>query len=192
VVEAASGTTLDVFLQKEFFGPLGLRSTMYTPPASLVERIAPTEVDTAWRRRLVRGEVHDENAAFLGGVSGHAGLFSTSRDLAAFMTMLLQKGTYGGREYLRSSTVETFTRNPAPGSRLLGWDVKSPTGSSAGSLFSPSSYGHTGFTGTSVWVDPERDLCVIVLTNRVHPTRANTKLSGVRPAVHDAVVRAIQ
>jgi beta-N-acetylhexosaminidase len=192
VVEAASGMTLDGFLREEFFGPLGLGSTMYRPPPSLVGRIAPTEVDTSWRKRLVHGEVHDENAAFLGGVSGHAGLFSTSRDLAVLMTMLMQKGTYGGRRYLNEGTVELFTRNPAPGCRLLGWDVKSPTGSSAGSLFGPSSFGHTGFTGTSIWVDPDRDLCVILLTNRVHPTRANTKLSGVRPAVHDAVVRAIQ
>ncbi len=192
VVEAVSGTTLDAFLQKEFFGPLDLRSTMYNPPSLLVDRIAPTEVDTSWRKRLVRGEVHDENAYFLGGVSGHAGLFSTSKDLAVLMTMIMQQGTYGGRRYLGEATIELFTRNPAPGTRLLGWDVKSPSGSSAGSLFGPSSFGHTGFTGTSIWVDPDRELCVILLTNRVHPTRANTKISGVRPAVHDAVVRAIQ
>ncbi len=192
VVEAVSGTTLDAFLQKEFFGPLGLRSTMYNPSSSLVDRIAPTEVDTSWRKRLVCGEVHDENADFLGGVSGHAGLFSTSKDLAVLMTVIMQQGTYGGRRYLGEATIELFTRNPAPGTRLLGWDVKSPSGSSAGSLFGPSSFGHTGFTGTSIWVDPDRELCVILLTNRVHPTRANTKISGVRPAVHDAVVRAIQ
>jgi beta-N-acetylhexosaminidase len=192
VVEAISGTTLDAFLQKEFFGPLDLRSTMYNPPSSLVDRIAPTEVDTSWRKRLVRGEVHDENADFLGGVSGHAGLFSTSKDLAVLMTMIMQQGTYGGRRYLGEATIELFTRNPAPGTRLLGWDVKSPSGSSAGSLFGPSSFGHTGFTGTSIWMDPDRGLCVIFLTNRVHPTRANTKIFGVRPAVHDAVVRAIQ
>ena len=192
VVEQASGTTLDAYLQREFIDPLGLLSTMYNPPSSLVERIAPTEVDTAWRKRLVRGEVHDENADFLGGVSGHAGLFSTSRDLAVLMSMILQNGSYGGKHYLKPETIELFTRNAAPGSRLLGWDVKSPTGSSAGSLFSPTSFGHTGFTGTSIWVDYERELCVIFLTNRVHPTRANTKLSGVRPAVHDAVVRALQ
>jgi beta-glucosidase-like glycosyl hydrolase/CubicO group peptidase (beta-lactamase class C family) len=192
VVEAVSGTTLDAFLQKEFFGPLDLRGTMYNPPSSLVDRIAPTEVDTSWRKRLVRGEVHDENADFLGGVSGHAGLFSTSKDLAVLMTMIMQRGAYGGRRYLGEATIDLFTRNPAPGTRLLGWDVKSPSGSSAGSLFGPSSFGHTGFTGTSIWVDPDRELCVILLTNRVHPTRANTKISGVRPAVHDAVVRAIQ
>jgi CubicO group peptidase (beta-lactamase class C family) len=192
VVESASGSTLDAFLQKEYFGPLGLRSTMYAPPAARADQIAPTEIDTSWRHRLVRGEVHDENAAFLGGVSGHAGLFSTSTDLAVLMTMLLQRGTYGGRKFLEPSTVDLFTRNPSPGSRLLGWDVKSPSGSSAGRLFGPSSFGHTGFTGTSIWVDPDRDLCVVFLTNRVHPTRANTRVSGVRPALHDAVVRAIE
>lgn len=192
LVEAVSGTTLDAFLEKEFFGPLELQSTMYNPPASFADRIAPTEVDTSWRMKLVVGEVHDENAKFLGGVSGHAGLFSTSKDLAVLMTMILQKGSYGGRQYLKPETAELFTRNPAPGCRLLGWDVKSPTRSSAGTLFGESSFGHTGFTGTSIWVDPERELCVILLTNRVHPTRANTKISAVRPAVHDAVVRAIQ
>ncbi|MBP1655364.1 MAG: beta-N-acetylglucosaminidase [Bacteroidetes bacterium] len=192
VVERVSGVSLDAFLQREFFGPLGLRSTMYNPPSSLVDQIAPTEVDTSWRKRLVRGEVHDENADFLGGVSGHAGLFSTSKDLAVLMTMLMEKGMYGGRRYLNAGTIDLFTRNPAPGCRLLGWDVKSPTGSSAGGAFGPSSFGHTGFTGTSIWVDPERELCVIFLTNRVHPTRANTKISRVRPAVHDAVVSAVQ
>jgi len=192
VVERASGMALDTFLQKEFFEPLGLRSTMYRPPPSLIDRIAPTEVDSSWRKRLVRGEVHDENADFLGGVAGHAGLFATSKDLAVLMTMIMNKGTYGGRRYLNDATVELFTRNPDPGCRLLGWDVKSPAGSSAGTLFGPSSFGHTGFTGTSIWVDPDRELCVIILTNRVHPTRANTKIFGVRPAVHDAVVRAIR
>jgi beta-glucosidase-like glycosyl hydrolase/CubicO group peptidase (beta-lactamase class C family) len=192
VVEAASGMPIDTFLRKEIFEPLGLRNTMYNPPETLLPRVAPTEVDTSWRRTLVHGVVHDENAHFLGGVAGHAGLFSTARDLAVLMTMLMKEGTYGTRQFLSPATVRLFTRDPAPGMRLLGWDVKSPRGSSAGTLFGPSSFGHTGFTGTSIWVDPERELCVIFLTNRVHPTRSNTKISGVRPALHDAVVRAIE
>jgi CubicO group peptidase (beta-lactamase class C family) len=107
--------------------------------------------------------------------------------------MLLNKGTYSGARYLSASTIETFITKPLPGEdRYLGWDMKSPTGSSAGSFFSPSSFGHTGFTGTSVWVDPERRLGVIFLTNRVHPTRANTKLFRIRPALHDAVVGALR
>jgi CubicO group peptidase (beta-lactamase class C family) len=128
----------------------------------------------------------------LGGVAGHAGLFSTASDLAIYVQMLLNKGAYGGVRFLAESTVVEFTQNHVDGQdRYLGWDMKSPTGSSAGSLFSPSSFGHTGFTGTSIWVDPERKLSVILLTNRVHPTRANLKISRVRPAVHDAVIRAL-
>ena len=193
VVEAVTHMPLSDFVRKEFYEPLGMTSTMFVPPPTLLPRIVPTEVDTLWRKTLVHGSVHDENAALLGGVSGHAGLFSTARDLAIFVQMLLNEGVYGGRRYLSSDIVRTFTRVRPPGQdRYLGWDAKSPHGSSAGDLFSPSSFGHTGFTGTSVWVDPERQLGVILLTNRVHPTRANTKLFSVRPAFHNAVVRALE
>jgi CubicO group peptidase (beta-lactamase class C family) len=192
VVERIAGMPLDLYLQRDLFRPLGMLNTMYNPPSSLVERIAPTEIDTLWRKRLVRGVVHDENADLLGGVAGHAGLFSTASDLAVFMQMLLNGGVYGGVRYLQDRTIIEFTRTVIPGQqRYIGWDMKSPTGSSAGSYFSLSSYGHTGFTGTSVWVDPERSLVVILLTNRVHPTRANLRIAKVRPAVHDAVIQAI-
>ncbi len=192
VVEAVTGMSQSDYLQREFFEPLGMTHTMYNPPAELLEQIAPTEIDTLWRKTLVRGQVHDENAALLGGVAGHAGLFSTASDVAVLVQMLLNRGTYGGKRYLQESTVVEFTRKYVPGQdRYLGWDMKSAVGSSAGSYFSPSSFGHTGFTGTSVWVDPERKLGVILLTNRVHPTRANLKISKVRPAVHDAVVKAM-
>jgi CubicO group peptidase (beta-lactamase class C family) len=165
---------------------------MFNPPPALVETVAPTEFDAAWRKRLVRGSVHDERSALLGGVAGHAGLFSTSGDLAVYMTMLMRGGTYGGTRFLQDTTVAAFTRQQSTrSSRALGWDTKSPTGSTAGDLFSPRSYGHTGFTGTSIWVDPDRALCVVFLTNRVHPTRANMKIAKVRPALHNAVVRAI-
>jgi len=169
-----------------------MSNTMFNPPQSLQPRIAPTEIDTVWRKRLVHGTVHDENAALLGGVSGHAGLFSSAMDLAKFMQMLLNRGSYGGRQYLSPSTVDTFLSARGPGQRFLGWDFKSPTGSSAGDLFSDRSYGHTGFTGTSIWVDPQRELFVVFLTNRVYPTRANTKIYGVRRALHDAVIRALE
>ncbi|MCK5573568.1 MAG: serine hydrolase, partial [Bacteroidetes bacterium] len=127
-----------------------------------------------------------------GGVSGHAGLFSTASDLAVYMQMLLNGGVYAGREYLKRGTVQEFTRKRAPGQRHLGWDFRSPRRSSSGALFSPTSFGHTGFTGTSIWVDPVKNLFVIFLTNRVHPTRANRKVYAVRPALHDAVVRALE
>jgi CubicO group peptidase (beta-lactamase class C family) len=169
-----------------------MKNTMYNPPRELWDNVAPTEIDTLWRKSLVRGIVHDENACILGGVAGHAGLFSTASDLAIITQLLLNKGTYAGIRYLAESTVVAFTgRRLAGEDRFLGWDMKSPTGSSAGSLFSPTSFGHTGFTGTSVWVDPERRISVILLTNRVHPTRANMKIAKVRPAVADAVIQAL-
>ena len=192
VIEVVAGMSLADFVQQEFYEPLGMRNTMFNPPEGLLSRIAPTEIDTLWRGRLVRGTVHDENAALLGGVSGHAGLFSTASDLAVYMQMLLNGGVYAGREYLKRGTVQEFTRKRAPGQRHLGWDFRSPRRSSSGALFSPTSFGHTGFTGTSIWVDPVKNLFVIFLTNRVHPTRANRKVYAVRPALHDAVVRALE
>jgi beta-glucosidase-like glycosyl hydrolase/CubicO group peptidase (beta-lactamase class C family) len=192
VVERIVGLPLAEYVSREYYDPLGMSNTMFNPPQSLQPRIAPTEIDTVWRKRLVHGTVHDENAALLGGVSGHAGLFSSAMDLAKFMQMLLNRGSYGGRQYLSPSTVDTFLSARGPGQRFLGWDFKSPTGSSAGDLFSDRSYGHTGFTGTSIWVDPQRELFVVFLTNRVYPTRANTKIYGVRRALHDAVIRALE
>jgi beta-N-acetylhexosaminidase len=192
IVEKVSGMPLTAYLQKEFFGPLGMGHTMYTPPVALRLHAVPTEVDTVWRQRLIQGTVHDENADFLGGVSGHAGLFSTAGDLARYVQMLLNGGTYDGIRFLNDTTIARFVRKRVAGQeRYLGWDMKSPKGSSAGRLFSATSFGHTGFTGTSIWIDPERALAVIFLTNRVHPTRANTKLFRIRPALHDAVVSAL-
>jgi CubicO group peptidase (beta-lactamase class C family) len=193
IVEKVSGNPLDVYVKRNFFEPLGMTHAMFTPPKEKLDNIAPTEYDSLWRKKLVQGLVHDENAEFLGGVSGHAGLFSTASDLALFMQMLMNGGTFNGVRYMNSSTIELFTKKQSENSsRALGWDTKSPIGSSAGRLFSPSSFGHTGFTGTSIWADPERNLFVILLTNRVHPTRANSKIAKVRPAVHDAVIEALK
>jgi CubicO group peptidase (beta-lactamase class C family) len=128
----------------------------------------------------------------LNGVAGHAGLFSTAGDLAKFLQMLLQKGYYQGKQYIKPETVELFTKKHSDdGDRGLGWGIKSPEGSSAGSLFSNLSYGHTGFTGTSVWTDPTKNLFVILLTNRVYPTRNNSKLFKIRPLIHDAIYKAV-
>lgn len=193
IVEKVSGKRLDVYVKENFFEPLGMTRTMFKPPQELWDNVAPTEFDSLWRKRLVQGTVHDENAEFLGGVSGHAGLFSSLSDLAIFMQVLMNGGTYNGVRYMNSSAIELFTKKQSEkSSRALGWDTKSPMGSSAGRLFSPSSFGHTGFTGTSIWADPERNLFVILLTNRVHPTRANLKIAKVRPAVHDAVIEALK
>jgi beta-N-acetylhexosaminidase len=194
IVEKITGMTLDKYLSAEFFEPLGMRNTFYKPSLNYVARIVPTENDTVWRKRVVRGTVHDETADLLGGVSGHAGIFSNASDLAILVQMILNGGSYGGVEYIKLQTIKLFTeRKNKSQQRGLGWDFKTLEGySSAGSLFGTKSFGHTGFTGTSIWVDPERKLFVIFLTNRVHPTRANTKISKVRPTLHDAVVGAVE
>jgi beta-N-acetylhexosaminidase len=193
IVEKISGTTLAKYVDSVFFAPLGMTRTMFIPPQSLWENIAPTEYDSIYRKQLVRGVVHDENAFALGGVSGHAGLFSTASDLAIFMQMLMNGGRYGGVQYINPSTVKLFTtKQNAKSTRALGWDTKTMNGySTAGTLFSENAFGHTGFTGTSIWAEPEKKLFVIFLTNRVHPTRSNTKIMRVRPALHDAVMRSV-
>ncbi len=193
ILQRVSGRSLEELARERLFAPLGMGETTYRPSRELLARIAPTERDP-WRGRVVHGEVHDENAFAMGGVAPHAGLFSTAPELARFAQMLLWKGTYGHQRLIARTTVESFTRRAGvvPGSdRALGWDTKSETGSSAGTLFSAHAFGHTGFTGTSIWIDPARDLFVVLLTNRVHPTRENRKIFEVRPAVADAVVRAL-
>ncbi len=193
ILERASGRPLDAFVHERVFEPLGMADTLFRPGAGILARVAPTEHD-AWRGRMVRGEVHDENAFALGGVAPHAGLFSNAGDLARFARMIQNGGVLEHRRIVSRPTVESFTRRAGivpDSTRALGWDTKSAEGSSAGTLFSADSFGHTGFTGTSIWLDPQRDLFVILLTNRVHPTRENKMIRRVRPAVADAVVRAL-
>jgi len=211
VVERITKTRIDQYLGTAVFKPLGMTTTRYLPPAEWRDRIAPTEMDTVFRHRMIRGEVHDENTGRLGGISGHAGLFSTAGDLARFAEWLLEVregrrrseevGGSRGRQSpsssdllrLPPSLVEQFTRLqdlPPGSSRALGWDTPSEH-SSAGTKLLAHAFGHTGFTGTSIWLDPDRDLFVILLTNRVHPTRANTKILKVRPFVADLVVDAL-
>lgn len=194
IIEKVTGKTLDEFAKEEVFNKLGMYNTMYNPPASLKYRIAPTELDNYFRNRQLQGEVHDETSFLMGGVAGHAGLFSTAEDIAKLLQMLLQKGSYQGVQLIKPETVELFTKKQSNlSTRALGWDTKSPKGySSAGSLFNVLSYGHTGYTGTSVWTDPTRNLFVVFLTNRVYPTRKNNKLSRVRPKLHDAVIRSLE
>jgi CubicO group peptidase (beta-lactamase class C family) len=165
----------------------GWGEVRFCPPASWRDRTAPTEVDP-WRGRLLVGEVHDENAWALGGVAGHSGLFGTAGALGRFARTMLA-GFRGSPSVARPDTFETFTTAAAVGdsSRALGWDTMRPT-SSCGSRMSPRAIGHTGFTGTSLWIDPRVDVYVVLLTNRVHPTRANEAILSVRPALHDAVI----
>ncbi len=195
ILERVAGEPLDEFARRRIFAPLGMDDTLFRPPPALLPRIAPTELDPR-RGGMVRGFVHDENAYALGGVAPHAGLFGTAPDLARFAQMLVNGGVFEHRRIVSRATVEAFTRRTHPefgpdSSRALGWDTKSPEKSSAGGLFSDRSFGHTGFTGTSMWIDPERELFVILLTNRVHPTRDNQLIRQARPAVADAVVRAL-
>jgi beta-N-acetylhexosaminidase len=193
IVERLTGEPLGEFARSHIFAPLGMSDTLYNPPAGLRSRIAPTENDIDFRRRLLIGEVHDENAWALGGVSGNAGLFSTAGDVAIFAQMLLNGGIYAHRRVVSRATVQQFVARQSIGdsARTLGWDVPTPPTSSAGQYFSSNSFGHTGFTGTSLWIDPERDLFVILLTNRVNPTRANEQIRQVRPALHDAIMASL-
>jgi beta-N-acetylhexosaminidase len=200
VVEAITGERLDRFLDRRLFQPLGMASTRYLPPPEWRDRIAPTE--RSQDGTIIRGTVHDENAWKLGGVSGHAGLFSTAPDLARFATWLLDawhgrltpgRRPEGSVPELPAALVVDFTRRqglPPGSSRALGWDTPSEN-SSAGTKLGPNAFGHTGFTGTSIWIDPDRDLVVILLTNRVHPTRENARIARVRPRVANLVVDAI-
>lgn len=192
IIEKVTGKTLDIFCNDEIFKPLKMNSTLFNPPDSLKIMCAPTEKDNYWRMKTLQGEVHDETSAMLTGVAGHAGLFSTVEDISKLMAMLMSKGTLNGKEYIKSSTIELFTKRFSNSStRALGWDTKSDSGSSAGNYFSRNSFGHTGFTGTSIWADPDKNLFVIFLTNRIHPTRDNSGIIKVRPALHNAIIESI-
>jgi CubicO group peptidase (beta-lactamase class C family) len=163
----------------------------FRPPSSWRSRTAPTEADP-WRGRLLAGEVHDENAWALGGAAGHAGLFGTAAAVGAFARLALASLRHD-TPLGRRDTWRLFARrrDDIPGSsRALGWDTMLPT-SSCGTMLSPSAIGHTGFTGTSLWIDPALDLYIVLLTNRVHPTRENDKLKVLRPQIHDAVAREL-
>jgi len=194
IIEKITKKTLDKFCSEEIFQPLGMTETFFNPAKEFISRCAPTENDTYWRHRQLIGEVHDEASSMLGGVAGHAGLFSTADDLSKLLQMLLQKGMYQGKQFILPSTVELFIKKQSEqSSRGLGWDTKDGEGfSSAGDLLSNLSYGHTGYTGTSVWTDPTRKLFVILLTNRVYPTRENIKLIKLRPVIHDAIIRVLE
>ncbi|HUE97447.1 MAG TPA: serine hydrolase domain-containing protein, partial [Longimicrobiaceae bacterium] len=167
MIERRTEESLDDFLARNLFVPLGMSQTMYLPPVAVHGRIVPTAVDTE-RPYPLRGVVHDGNAFRLGGVAGHAGIFSTARDVAVFAQTMLNGGAYGPVEILADSTVRALTRRqPGADGRALGWDTPADR-SSAGRFFSSAAYGHTGYTGTSLWIDPERDLFVVLLTNRTY------------------------
>ncbi len=189
-LERVADESLDRFCQREIFEPLGMLHTAYNPPASWRAAIPPTADDLTFRKRIIQGEVQDENASVLDGVAGHAGLFANGGDLAIFSNVLLQ----GGPPLVRPETLAIFTRRetaPAGTSRALGWDTPSSP-SQSGKYFSARAFGHLGYTGTSLWIDPERQLSITLLTNRTWPDCNNKAIKGVRPAFHDAIVEALE
>ena len=189
IVERVSGEPLDQYVVRHVFAPLGMTETRYNPPAEWKPRIAPTEIDSL-RGGKVHGAVHDERAYYLGGVSAHAGIFSSAHDLARLARAYLNDGALDGARVFSPATIAIFTARQR-GSRALGWEK--PTGrNSAGTRLSERAFGHTGFTGTSIWIDPAQDLFVILLTNRVNPTRNNPRIVPVRTALIDGVVAAIE
>ncbi len=188
-LEQLAGEALDRFCRREIFAPLGMTETTFNPPPQWRSRIPPTEDDRRWRGRVIRGEVQDENAAAMGGVSGHAGAFAQALDVARFAECMLA----GGAPILRPETIALFTERispPAGASRALGWDTPSQP-SQSGRYFSPHSFGHLGYAGTSLWIDPERRISITLLTNRTWPDRHNQAIKQVRPRFHDAVMEIL-
>lgn len=193
VIQEVENAPLDEVFQRRIYGPLGMTGTGFREVNVVDRTAAPTEADRVWRMRTPQGEVHDEAASVFGGVAGHAGLFSTAEDLSRFGFALASGGAGYGTRLFRRTTLERFTERVRMRSTYptgLGWMVNYGD-TSAGSHFGPRSFGHTGFTGTSIWVDPDENLFVVLLTNRVHPSRRNRRISDVRPALADAVAGAV-
>ncbi|MFZ0707897.1 MAG: serine hydrolase domain-containing protein [Candidatus Korobacteraceae bacterium] len=190
ILQRIAGEPLGQFAQREIFDRIGLTRTWFVPPLDLRAQIPPTEHDRTFRKRAIQGEVNDENAWVMGGVSGHAGMFASATDLAIFAECMLR----GGAPLVRPETLALFTRreeSPRGTSRALGWDTPSHP-SSSGTRFAPTSYGHLGFTGTSLWIDPKRHLSVTLLTNRTWPDRRSQLIREVRPQLHDAILETIE
>jgi len=189
-LERIADESLNVFCQREILGPLGMTQTTFNPVTALRPGIPPTADDQTFRRRIIQGEVQDENASVMDGVAGHAGLFSSAHNLAVFANALLQ----GGSPILRPETISLFTAResaPAGTSRALGWDTPSAP-SQSGRFLSAHAFGHLGYTGTSLWIDPRSELSVTLLTNRTWPDCANQAVKQVRPKFHDAVVDSLK
>ncbi len=190
VAEVAAGEPLDRFLARRVFLPLGMERTMFVPPAAIRDAVIPTAVRNE-RGFVLQGVVHDANAFRLGGVAGHAGLFSTAEDVLRFGRMMLAAGSLDGVRVLQGETVSSFTRRqPRAGSRALGWDTPADR-SSAGRFISARAYGHTGYTGTSIWIDPQLELVVVLLTNRTYDAGTPAAMLALRQAVHEAVATAV-
>jgi CubicO group peptidase (beta-lactamase class C family) len=195
VVEEVSGQPLDNYLQQYFYDRMGLHRLQFRPGLQIPEEeIVPTEKDKKWRKQVVRGEVHDESALLLGGVAGHAGLFSNARDLAVVFQMLLNQGNYGGQQYLQPATIDKFTSRNGYNYRGFGFDRLAGHSKSLQAYgASKETFGHTGFTGTCVWADPDNDLVFIFLSNRIYPDKYNNKLQklGLREHIHKVIYQSL-
>ncbi len=195
-LEKLAGETLDRFCEREVFAPLEMQRTRFGVPAGERNQVPPTEIDRVYRKLTVQGEVHDENCWAMGGVCGHAGLFAPAADLLRFseaMLAPLRKGS--GQTLFTAEAIRLFTRRaelPPGSSRALGWDTPSGSPSSSGTRMSAEAFGHLGYTGTSLWIDPAQDTAVVLLTNRTMPSRENKKIQELRPKFHDAVMKAVQ
>jgi CubicO group peptidase (beta-lactamase class C family) len=200
VVEQITGMTLDQYVLENFYKPMGMVSTGFKPRERFaVNRMVPTETEKYFRRQTMQGDVHDEGASLFGGVAGHAGLFSDAYDLAMLYQMLLDGGEFNGRRYLNKETIDLFTAYHSKVSRR-GYGFDKPEKDNAirndpypASLVSPETFGHTGFTGTCVWVDPKYNIVYVFLSNRVYPTRDNNKISQmlIRGKIQDAIYRSL-
>lgn len=194
-LELLSGDYLDRFCQRDIFHPLALKGFRFNPPPSWQPLIPPTEDDTTFRHRIIQGEVQDENCFVLGGAAGHAGLFGRAADVLRFAQAMLpnQPSHSAPPQFFREDSVQLFTtRQPQPQdtTRALGWDTPGSP-SSSGHHFGPRSFGHLGYSGTSLWIDPDRSLAVVLLTNRTWPDRSSNAIQAVRPAFHDAIVASL-
>lgn len=197
IVEEVSGVRLDQYIRSQFFYPMGMYSTHFIPRRIgnwVSRRIPPTEIDVTFNRGTVQGDVHDERAYFMNGVAGHAGLFAPARDIAAYAYMLLNGGTYAGRHYLSPEVIELFTGHRSTiNQRGYGFDRKGEGFSTAGQLTSNQTFGHLGFTGTSMWIDKENDIAIILLTNRTYPSREyGREISQIRARIADAVLNSLE
>lgn len=196
VVEKVTGQRIDQFVRNQLYYPMGMSSTFFNPRdvgSWISDRVPPTEIDLLYERGTVRAYAHDERAYFMGGVAGHAGLFSTAKDLAIYSQMLLNGGYYADRSYLSPETIQTFVSHQSPiNFRGFGFDRKSEGFSSAGTLTGLNTFGHLGFTGTSLWIDPDENIAIILLTNRTYPSREyGSRISQIRAQISDAVMNSI-
>ena len=194
IIEKTNRSKFENLLSRWVFRPLKMKNTYYNPSPSHASSIVPTEYDVSFRKRMLKGEVHDENAYLMGGVSAHAGLFSNAWDLAIFAKMFLNEGVWLGKRHLGYGTVNKFLRKqnkPYGSDMALGWDTPSLSNSSAGDFFSNGSFGHLGFTGTSLWVDREQNIIIILLTNRVYPSREDKGIKKVRREFYNKVMEEI-